>query len=832
MSGRNNRYDYDYKKQRKGFYPKRSLSSSGPEIPNGSSSANGSITPLSSNSINSNVSANSNVNNSPITNNGRPRYSSYGSYGSKYNNYYPSYGSYNTFKRESKSVDYRYDNYKGYNRNRSSLSNSVKRRNSSLLNTKRADTYYPKANHFKQVDHYSTKKEVPNRQKTESPLGTKDDDNESKDDESKFDDEADESKDYDEHDEIKDFGGKDFKSKESDEEEDDEMKVDESMDDMDRSQFETDKSLQVSEAESDEEPPPGMDDENEAETSTLTEFTTSTDFSTTDKVRPLIKLESLYEDLEVEFQSHNTKYPAIENFQQLPFYKRNLILYQHRKPQLTKLLTENHEKVSKLKVQLWNEYKNYLKVYEIKYSNMEEQLKFLHPPNDEQRRELESVDIRIKHSEPESSIATPDTSNLTNPSSGRRSRSGRHGDLVTTEAEFEEVLKSLTQQDDEDPMLKALRVSAPVPELKLDELEKNDFYDFNNVVHDKLKWCERLHGQFKTNFNEKERELFCEAYVKYPKKFGYISKYMGGLRTARECVIHYYVTKKVANYKALVNQYKKKASKSKKKKKQSEVTNEEIESEPIKTEIVQVPVDTPVSIPVAFPTTVENEEFTDTGRRKRAAAPQFEDSKRKKPKEEELIINEDDKPKTISSYWSITESNQFPQLLSEYGSNWTIIAEKLTSKTSTMVKNYFQRNCEKYRWLEIVKKVDEKNGVVTESDGPILGTFDRPQYQQVYPYPANIQPAIQPNVQSGVQPLPTFQPNIQSIVHPTLEPIHVPQIKTEVHKSSIMNLLNDSPIKSPVKEIQPELPDNQPKSEHPPKPIEHHTMPKLNDILS
>ena len=67
-----------------------------------------------------------------------------------------------------------------------------------------------------------------------------------------------------------------------------------------------------------------------------------------------------------------------------------------------------------------------------------------------------------------------------------------------------------------------------------------------------------------------------------------------------------------------------------------------------------------------------------------------------------------EKKKAISSYWSITEANAFPVLLQECGTRWTMIADKLGTKSATMVRNYFQRNAEKNNWIPIAEEADAK----------------------------------------------------------------------------------------------------------------------------
>lgn len=63
-----------------------------------------------------------------------------------------------------------------------------------------------------------------------------------------------------------------------------------------------------------------------------------------------------------------------------------------------------------------------------------------------------------------------------------------------------------------------------------------------------------------------------------------------------------------------------------------------------------------------------------------------------------------------SSYWSVSEANDFPHLLRAFGSDWTSIAAHMGSKTAVMVKNYFvrQKDQGKSEWETIVQEADAK----------------------------------------------------------------------------------------------------------------------------
>ncbi|KAF6819910.1 Myb-like DNA-binding domain-containing protein [Colletotrichum sojae] len=67
-------------------------------------------------------------------------------------------------------------------------------------------------------------------------------------------------------------------------------------------------------------------------------------------------------------------------------------------------------------------------------------------------------------------------------------------------------------------------------------------------------------------------------------------------------------------------------------------------------------------------------------------------------------------PSTASSYWSVSEANDFPGLLKSFGQDWAAIAAHMGSKTAVMVKNYFvrQRDQGKTEWEQLVADAEDK----------------------------------------------------------------------------------------------------------------------------
>lgn len=503
---------------------------------------------------------------------------------------------------------------------------------------------------------------------------------------------------------------------------------------------------------------------------------------------PLGEIETQFLEINKEFKEASSKgeedsfmrfslSKPVADLSVYPFYKRNLVHFSNSFPQYLSTVRGNKEALKKKRLSLWVEYETLRKENDAKRGFLEEQLKVLHPPDDDMRRELESIDIRVKTTEPTNEVSYAHADSP--PQSGRRGR--RHGDLVTTEAEFQEILKSLENEQNEDPMKRAERVAATIPDLILDPVLRNGFkyMDSNNIVHDKQAWTTRVKTDFMDNFTEREHEMFCEAFCRFPKRFGQISRFMGGIRHAEECVVHYYMTKKAVNYKFLVSQFKKKNTKKvtrrkskpkaavqetstdtapsstvensqslqsppfkeaeepqnshvdieNKKKRRTEhgveenddvVKTESMESQPRKKskskgeeESVPFPVQPTERNPVAEMTPMTGMSAVDFIPQPEIMNPttSVHPDVSNADQQSELVIvqgHPEEKKKHISSYWSITEVNEFPQLLKVYGSRWSCIAEKLATKTATMVRNYYQRNGNKHGWEDIVQSADHR----------------------------------------------------------------------------------------------------------------------------
>lgn len=536
-----------------------------------------------------------------------------------------------------------------------------------------------------------------------------------------------------------------------------------------------------------------------------TDFTISVDPQYVDYpdgcIYPMTKLEAKLMDLEKEFKQKkpNKTTGGLKQIRLLgsdiseyPSYKENLQNFTLTLNDRIELIKERNLTIKKKRLSLWMDYEKGKAFNNLKRKDLEEQLLVIHPADDESRRELAAIDIRVK--QPTSSSVTNIPAVETPPQTSRRGR--RHGDLVTTEAEFQEILKSLEHEQDEDPMGKAKRVSAFIPDLILDpvEVSSSNFMDSNNIVHDKEAWALRIRYDFIDNFSEKEHDLFCEAFCRSPKRFGEIARYMGGIRTAEECVAHYYMTKKAMSYKFLVSQFKKKASRKSSRRKSSKPKTllTPTASEPpedVKPDALAKPSAEEQNITLSENAIPSKRHLTDDNNGELQAeepakkksrniddesvsttvlpsksedmtvlfpAPsvESEDANRElngigEPPTTEIQAKPADHPvetrsppthavlglqveppevpdqkRQNSSYWSITDVNEFPHLLSTYGSKWSSIADHFPTKTATMVRNYFQRNSEKNGWNDIVAAADRHLAQGTNDEAGGLNSID------------------------------------------------------------------------------------------------------------
>ncbi|KAG4294160.1 hypothetical protein FPRO06_00745 [Fusarium proliferatum] len=182
-------------------------------------------------------------------------------------------------------------------------------------------------------------------------------------------------------------------------------------------------------------------------------------------------------------------------------------------------------------------------------------------------------------------------------------------------------------------------------------------------------------------------------------------------------------------------------------------------------------------------------------------------------------------PTQASSYWSVSESNDFPLLLRSFGSDWTGIAAHMGSKTAVMVKNYFvrQKDQGKAEWEVLVQEADRKRAIGDKLPDPPQpstgGRGRRYDSSAAASRPLAVAPGIdlhgetpQPKMEPSVQP-PRGQPfgmygspiaqapiTQQPLVQPQQQPMPTGQHSTTQPVTQTMSP-GPRPLRAPVRQF-------------------------------
>ncbi|KAF8426711.1 hypothetical protein EV426DRAFT_447030 [Tirmania nivea] len=234
------------------------------------------------------------------------------------------------------------------------------------------------------------------------------------------------------------------------------------------------------------------------------------------------------------------------------------------------------------------------------------------------------------------------TAAATATTTGRRGgRNAAPTDVVHSEAEMEAIIQILTDQDAQAQADKVRReksaTEAVIPDMILDPLERRlgTFQDYSNLLTDDRD--RRIY--FGTlvpsdDWTEAEQQLFTERYMQTPKQWQKIAEGLPG-RTYKDCIRHYYLTKKCVGYKEkmrLPRRGKRKGAKPRNTAwANGQAQPRTRQSKLINADAARKAAGTP--IPTELKVTGEEDEgadsedvnapITDTGRPRRAAAPVF-----------------------------------------------------------------------------------------------------------------------------------------------------------------------------------------------------------------
>lgn len=126
-----------------------------------------------------------------------------------------------------------------------------------------------------------------------------------------------------------------------------------------------------------------------------------------------------------------------------------------------------------------------------------------------------------------------------------------YGDAVRSEAEFLEILASLETADMQDPNVRATRTAAVVPDMVVDDSERQDllaFEDRSRLVEDPVDFYS-LRAPLDL-WTQDEVQIFCKRFSQHPKQFGRIATDLPEKTTA-QCVLFYYRMKTTIDFRSL-----------------------------------------------------------------------------------------------------------------------------------------------------------------------------------------------------------------------------------------------------------------------------------------
>lgn len=174
-------------------------------------------------------------------------------------------------------------------------------------------------------------------------------------------------------------------------------------------------------------------------------------------------------------------------------------------------------------------------------------------------REMDKESIRKKKgtSEPAEIGVSPVLTGTVAPETvGRRAGRSAPSDVVRSEAEMQQVLKGLAEEEQQksaDTRSKDQNArEAVVPDMIMDPTELLIFKDTNRL----LRTDDEILAAFRydvpaDDWSDSEHKLFCERYTLFPKQWGKIAQEIEG-RDFKACILHYYMTKKTCIYKELI----------------------------------------------------------------------------------------------------------------------------------------------------------------------------------------------------------------------------------------------------------------------------------------
>ncbi|CAB4431570.1 unnamed protein product [Rhizophagus irregularis] len=237
------------------------------------------------------------------------------------------------------------------------------------------------------------------------------------------------------------------------------------------------------------------------------------------------KTEDIPLDSFIRFGSWGQTNEIYKNLSEYPFFQQNILDYNR----LRQMLMEDFQD------QKWN-----IKQKELA---LQQEWKTVHYAWKQKFESLQKTKGKMKQDDNDGNSST---SGFAARWPVRTNRGRRRGDVVRSEAEMEEVMKIL--QDEQ----RKCQTWANVPSMILDPKDRQQakFINNNRCVSDPECFYD-FNVDINIDWTIQEREYFYEFFKSFPKKFGKIADHLK-IKSANDCVIYYYRNKKDLNLKDLI----------------------------------------------------------------------------------------------------------------------------------------------------------------------------------------------------------------------------------------------------------------------------------------
>jgi hypothetical protein len=222
----------------------------------------------------------------------------------------------------------------------------------------------------------------------------------------------------------------------------------------------------------------------------------------------------------------------ITSYSQYPFYEQNVHAAQFHEPRLVFCVARQKQKQREKEQALLAEYKRRWRLWTDNIAQVDHAREARYRMFDDRELMNEPPVFEI-------------------PTAQRGNRRNLHNlDAARSEAEFEDILRSLQSATELNPEVRARKTAATIPSMILDPKVKRATYEnYNGLIVDPIRYF--IRDKYDGHWTQEERAVFLRKYALYPKQFGRIASHLPH-KTTKQCIAFYYHEKRKMGLKNIV----------------------------------------------------------------------------------------------------------------------------------------------------------------------------------------------------------------------------------------------------------------------------------------